>query len=223
MELEGIFTHFATSGVSDEYYDKQINNFEEITSLINLKDIKIVHLFNSISIARHTKLPYANGIRFGLMMYGFNFNMNIAFHTKIKRLFFYKNISKTMFTNNLKLKKVLSLHSEVININKITKDEFVGYGAKYIAKDNEIIAVIPIGHADGITTCYKKVMINKRIYPIISICMDYIMVKVDDTVKVHDKVGIICDELAIGRNITGDSIHHLLDSISYRVPRKEVR
>ena len=49
MELEGIYTHFATSGVSDIYYDKQVKNFEEITSLINLKDIKIVHLFNSIS------------------------------------------------------------------------------------------------------------------------------------------------------------------------------
>ena len=57
-------------------------------------------------------------------------------------------------------------------------------------------------------------MINGKKYPIVAICMDYIMVKVDDTVKVHDKVGIICDELAIGRNITGDSIHHLLDSIS---------
>ena len=78
------------------------------------------------------------------------------------------------------------------------------------------------GHADGITNCYKKVLINNKKYPIVAICMDYIMVKVDDTIKVHDKASLICDELILGRDIKGDSIHHLLDSISYRVPRKEV-
>lgn len=223
IELEGIYTHFATSGVSDKYYDKQVKNFEELTSLINLKDIKIVHLFNSISTARHKKLPYANGIRFGLLMWGFSYKMNISKLTKLHRMVSYRNISPTMLTNDMNLKKVLSLYSEVININKISKNEFVGYDAKYIAKDNETIAVVSIGHADGITPCYKKVLINGKKYPIVAICMDYTMVKVDDTVKVHDKVAIICDELPLGRNTSGDSIHHLLDSISYRVPRKEVK
>lgn len=222
IELEGIYTHFATSGVSDGYYDKQVHNFEELTSLINLKDIKIVHLFNSVSTVRHNKLPYANGIRFGLLLWGFSYKMNIGKLTKIHRLISYRNISPTMLTNNLNLKKVLSLYSEVININKLKKGEFVGYDAKYIAKDNELIAVVSIGHADGITSCYKNVLINGKKYPIVAVCMDYIMVKVDDTVKIHDKVSIICDELPLGSNTTGDSIHHLLDSISYRVPRKEV-
>ena len=222
MELEGIYTHFGTSGLSDIYYDKQIKNFEDITSLINLSNIKIVHLFNSISLARHKKLPYANGVRLGIMMYGFSYNINIGKLGKIKRKILYRNISNTILTNNLKLKKVLSLHSEVVNINKLNKNDFVGYGAKYVAKNSETIAVIPIGHADGITSCYNKVMINKKIYTIVAICMDYIMVKVDNKVKLHDKVSLICDELVIGRDIKGDSIHHLLVSISSRVPRIEV-
>ena len=220
MELEGIYTHLATSGVSDGYYDKQIANFEEITSLINLRDIKIVHLFNSISTARHKKLAYANGIRLGLMMYGFTFKMNIGKITELKRKLFYKNISKTMLTNDLKLKKVMSIHSEVVSINKVSKGEFVGYGARHIALEDELIAVVSIGHADGITDCYKKVMINNKIYPIVALCMDYIMVKVDGTVKLHDQVDLMNDKLAIGKDITGDSPHHLLVSISYRVPRK---
>ena len=220
MHLEGIYTHLATSGVSDIYYDRQISNFEEITSLINLKEIPIVHLFNSISVARHKKLAYANGIRLGLMIYGFTFKMNISKLTELKRKLFYKNISETMLTNNLSLKKVLSLHSEVININKLTKGEFVGYGAKHIANDNEFIAVVAIGHADGITNCYKKVKINNKFYKIVAICMDYIMVLVDNSVKIHDKVSLICDELVIGKDIYGDSPHHLLVSISERVKRE---
>ena len=220
MNLEGIYTHFATTGVSDIYYDKQKANFEEITSLINLREIPIVHLFNSISTARHKKIAYANGIRLGLMMYGFTFRMgNISFITKLKRKLLYKNISPTMLHNNLDLKKVLSLHSEVININNLTKEEFVGYGAKYIAKDNELIAVVPIGHADGVTECYKKVMINDKIYPIIAICMDYIMIKVDKSVNIHDKVDLINEHITIGKDIIGDTPHHLLVSISNRVKR----
>ena len=220
MELEGVYTHLATSGVSDHYYDKQIANFLELTSLINLRDIKIVHLFNSISLARHNKLPYANGIRLGLMMYGFTFKMNISKLTELKRKILYKNISDTMLTNNLNLKKVLSLHSEVVNINKLTKGEFVGYGARHIAKEDELIAVVSIGHADGVTESYRKVQINKKIYPIVAVCMDYIMVKVDKNVKVHDTVDIICDELVLGRDTVRDNPHHLLVSIQNRVPRK---
>lgn len=219
MELEGIYTHLATSGVSDRFYDRQITNFEELTSLINLRDIKIVHLFNSISVARHKKLAYANGIRLGLMMYGFTFKMNINKITELKRKIFYKSISPTMLTNNLNLKKVLSLHSEVININKVKMNEFVGYGARHIAMEDELIAVVAIGHADGVTECYKKVMINDKIYPIVSICMDYIMVKVDNKVKLHDTVDLINDKLSIGKDITGDNPHHLLVSISNRVKR----
>ena len=219
MTLEGIYTHLATSGVSDIYYDRQIANFEEITSLINLHEIPIVHIFNSLALARHKKLSYTNGVRIGLMMYGFSYKMSISKFTKIKRKFLYRNISETMLNNNLNLKKVLSLHSEVININKVEKDEFVGYNAKYIIKNHGFVATIAIGHADGITTSYKKVMINNKLYPIVALCMDYIMVLVDKNVKVHDKVDLINDKLIIGKDINDDSPHHLLVSISSRVPR----
>ena len=222
MQLEGVYTHLATSGVSDIYYDKQISNFEEITSLINLKEVPIVHLFNSISLARHNKLKYANGVRIGLMMYGFTYNIKMSKIRMLKRKFLFKKISQVKLTNNLHLKKVMSLQSEVITINRVKKGDFVGYGAKYIARKDELIAVVAIGHADGISNCYKKVMINNKEYCIVGICMDYIMVLVDDKVKVHDKVELICENLVIGRDIVGDTPHHLLVSISNRVERKYV-
>ena len=54
-------------------------------------------------------------------MWGFSYKMNVGRLTKLHRLVSYRNISPTMFTNNLNLKKVLSLYSEVVNINKISK------------------------------------------------------------------------------------------------------
>ncbi len=223
IELEGIYTHLATSGVSDTYYDYQIKKFEELTSLINLHNIKIVHIFNSLGLARHQKLSYTNGVRLGLMMYGFTYNVgNLNIIGKIKRLFklHFTKVSKTNLTNNLKLKKVLSLHSEVININKVKEGEFVGYNAKYIAPYDIFVAVIPIGHADGITNNYKHVMINNQKFDIIGICMDYIMVRVDEKVKLHDKVDLICDQITVGSIAASDSPQHILVSISNRVYRK---
>lgn len=217
--IEGIYTHLATSGVNDPYYDKQINSFKVITSLINLDDIQIVHIFNSLGLARHNKLEFCNGVRLGLMMYGFTYKTSESKITKFKKKILNKKISPTLLTNNLNLKKVLSLHSEVININKVSKGEFVGYNAKYIAKNDTLIAIIPIGHADGITNVYEKVMINDKIYNIVSLCMDYIMVEVDNTVKLYDQVDIINDKLSLG-NIKKDSPHHLLVSLSERVERK---
>ena len=156
-------------------------------------------------------------------MYGFTYNISkMSIKNKIKRrlkLHFLK-VSKTILTNNLKLKKVLSLHSEVITINHIKEGEFVGYNASYIAPYDTSIAVIPIGHADGITNNYKQVMINNKRYDIVAICMDYIMVKVDDKVKLHDKVDIINDQITVGSIANNDSPHHILVSISNRVDRK---
>ena len=223
MELEGIYTHLATSGVSDHYYDYQINQFKELTSNINLDEIKIVHIFNSLALARHEKLPFANGVRLGLMMYGFSYNVGkMNFIGKLKRIWKlrFSSVSQTSLTNNLKLKKVLSLHSEVVNIVSVKKGELVGYNFGYVAHNNILVAIVPLGHADGITRNYKRVIINNNYYDIINICMDYIMVKIDNKIKVHDKVDLINDKITIGSIAKNDTPHHILVSISDRVERR---
>lgn len=224
LELEGIYTHLATSGVSDKYYDYQIKNFEKITKNIDLKKIKMVHIFNSLALARHKKLPYCNAVRLGLMMYGFTYNvgeLNAIATLKRKIKLKGKNISETTLTNKLKLKKVLSLYSEVVNINKIEKGEFAGYNAKYIADKTSFIAVVSIGHADGITNLYKEVEINNKKYKIVGICMDYILVLVDNSIKIHDKVTIIGDKITVGNIASNlDTPQHILVSITDRVKRK---
>ena len=48
--LEGIYTHFATPGVNDPYYDIQLKNFRNITSDIDLTKIPIVHLSSSFIV-----------------------------------------------------------------------------------------------------------------------------------------------------------------------------
>ena len=223
--LEGIYTHIATSGISDIYYDKQISTFEYLTKDINLKEIPIVHIGRSMTLVNHPKLECVNGVRLGICMYGFNNSIPTPTGLrKIKRDRLLKklNISETKLTNNLNLKTAFTLYTEVMSIRKIKKGSFVGYGAGYIANEDIIVATLPIGYVDGMSKSMKYVSINNTKYNIIGeICMDMTMIKIDDTVKLHDKVEIFGNNITIkevSRNI-GTNAYHVLTRITTRVPR----
>ena len=152
IEIEGIFTHFATLGINDKEWDNQLEKFKEITSDINLKEIPIVHLYKSAAFINHPKLDFANGIRLGIGMYGYY--TKPVYNTKglknklrkIKRKLNKKrdNISKTITELPIELKSAFKMYSEIIQVKKIKKGEFVGYGAMYRAKEDEIIGIMPV-------------------------------------------------------------------------------
>ena len=223
--LEGLYTHLGTSGVNDIYYDKQISNFKYLTKDIDLSKIPIVHLNRSITLAHHEKLPFETGTRLGIMMYGFNQSLNEPKGLrKIKRDFLnkIKGISPTILSNNLNLKTAYSLHTEVMNIKYIKKGDFVGYGANYLAKEDTIIATLPIGYADGMSKLMKHVVINNKKYPIIGdICMDMTSIKIDNSVKLYDKVEIFGKNISI-KNVANNmntNAYHIFTGITNRVPR----
>lgn len=224
IELEGIYTHFGTSGIWDKHYDQAVDNFKEITSLIDIDKIPIRHLGRSLTLVTHPKIDFANGIRLGIIMYGFDQNMKSPSGIrKIKRDYYLKknNISPITYINPLKLNTALTLHSSIMTIKKVKKGEYVGYGAKYVANEDILIAVIPIGFADGINknSTGLNVKINNKEYEIIGeIGMDMITIRIDDTVKIDDDV-IIYDDIKKWTRNLGVSAYTLLTSITNRVPR----
>lgn len=223
--LEGIYTHIATSGINDIYYDKQISKFNELTKDINLKEIPIVHIGRSMTLVNHPKLDNVNGIRLGICMYGFNNSLKEPTGLrkfKRDRLLKKLNISETILTNSLNLKTAFTLYTEVMSIRKIKAGSFVGYGANYIVKEDTIIATLPIGYVDGMNKLMKYVSINNKKYEIVGeICMDMTMIKIDDTIKLHDKVEIFGNNIPIkevSRRLNTNA-YHILTSITNRVPR----
>ena len=223
--LEGIYTHIGTSGINDIYYDKSIKKFIELTSNINLSEIPIVHLNRSITLVHHEILPFETGVRLGIIMYGFNQSIpNPTGIRKIKRKLLIKKlgISNSILYNDLDLKTAFSLYSEIISIREVNKGEYVGYGANYIAKEKIIVATIPIGYNDGINKNMKYVSINNKLYEIIGdACMDMLMVRIDNTIKIHDKVEIFGNNIPIKdvSTRTNTNAYHILTSITTRVPR----
>lgn len=228
--LEGIYTHFATSGILDKHWDDQLENFKKITQDIDLSTIPIVHMGRSLTLVNHPKIPFCNGIRLGIVMYGMSQSMpqatgfraflrNIRNNYNKKKL----KISPTTTTNNLKLQTAITLYSEVMDLRKIKKNNFVGYGASYVSDTDAIIATIPIGYADGVPRKIKHVVINNKKYNVVgNMCMDMLCIKVDDTVKLGDKVILIGgDKLPVKAvaNECGINTYSLFTGITTRVPR----
>lgn len=229
--LEGIYTHLITTGISDPYYDNQINKFYDLTSLIDLDKIKIVHIGRSLTALNHPKIDKTNGIRLGIAMYGYNMipKKNNSLKGKLKQIkanlrIRKYNISKTIEKSNLVLKPAFSLYSEVMELQNVNKGEFVGYGVSYKAPTDIKVAVLPIGYADGIPRSYtgSDVFINKKRYEIIgSVNMGMITVKVDEDVSIGDKVEFIGEKINIKNSAIklNTTIYEVMCMIHENVPR----
>ena len=236
IEIEGIFTHFATLGINDKEWDNQLEKFKNITSDINLKEIPIVHLYKSAAFINHPKLDFANGIRLGIGMYGYY--SNPVYNTKgiknklrpLKRSINKKknNISKTTTEIPIELKPAFKMYSEIIQVKQIKKGEFVGYGAIYRATEDEVIGIMPVGYDDGIfrKSRGRYVTINNKRYQIIGdVGMGMTAVKIDNTINMYDKVTLIGDKVSIKEiaNHNGTSIYETICNIGKQIPRAYIK
>lgn len=186
--LEGIFTHYATADGEIEAFEKQQNMFY---SLIDCQDFKYIHCCNSAAMTYHQDTGSNLG-RIGIVMYGIDPAGN----------------------ESDEYKQVMSLYSKVSMVKKIKAGDRVGYGLTYTAKQDEYIATLPIGYADGIIRKNqgRKVYINGSYFEIIGrVCMDQMMVKVDETIKAGDKVEIFGDHISLA------SMAKDLETIPYEI------
>ncbi len=201
LKLIGISTHFATADENEVLYYNQVESFKKLLNQLKNKP-KMIHISNSAStLLYESSYDFTTHVRVGIALYGLSFE-----HL------------------NLGLKPVMSLHSHIAQIKKIKKGEFVSYGATYQALEDEYIAVLPIGYADGWLRVNRdsKVEINNKLYPIVgTICMDATLVKVDETISLGEEVilfgGLVkANDVAMHqKTIT----YEVCTNISSRVPR----
>lgn len=230
LTLEGLYSHFATSGIIDNMWDKQVETFKDLTKNIDLKEIPIVHMGRSLTLVNHPKLDFCNGIRLGIVMFGFAQSRKKdtsfrGFLRNLKQGYLQKkfHISPTTVENNLKLKTAFSLYSTVFSTRKVCPGDMVGYHS-YIVKEEGYILTIPIGYADGITKDFGYVSIKHQEYPIVADTMDMIMVFTTHKIKKGTEVEIFGDDITI-ETVTkrlGLNAYHLLNQIQNRVPRVHI-
>ena len=201
IELEGIYSHFATIGIFDKKWDKQVENFKNITSLIDVNSIPIRHMGSSITLLNHPKIDFCNGIRFGTIMYGYNISYKIDNRGLKNKLRLIRNrlnqkkynISKSIINVNIDLIPCMNYYTSLLDIKLINKNNSIGYGAiVYLDKDT-YVGIIPIGYNNGLGTSSSGgfVIINQKKYRILSIGMNMTFIELDKNVNVNNRVVIL--------------------------------
>ena len=129
------------------------------------------------------------------------------------------------------LKPVLSLRSRIAQVKNISKGESLGYGRTFTTKRESLIALVPIGYADGYSRGLSnkgKSIVNGSIVPVVGrVSMDWTLLDVTDVsnVKVNDEVVFIGSDgtnaIAAGdlARELGTIGYEITCGISARVPR----
>lgn len=188
LKVEGVFTHYGAADELNHTYDEQFKIFKEIVEGYNFK---YIHAANTAGALYHHE-DFTNMVRAGIALYGIEPNGNEI----------------------TPLKQVMSLKTRVVMVKELKKGERVGYGFTYRAKQDCFIATVPIGYADGIIRKNQNrfVSINDHFYQIVGrVCMDQMMIKVDNNVKVGDEVEIFGDQISLNQ------MAKELDTIPYEI------
>lgn len=218
VKLIGIYTQLY-SGAGNSL-KKELEQFKDLTSLIDLNKIDIVHIDRSLTLEQHGKIEFANGIRLGILMYGFNkYRYPLSWKRKLYNKIF--RIKDNYKESILYLDTVLKFYTEVIETKKVSSNEIIGYGGMYDNKSDVIVGILPYGFADYLFINKSYVYINGKKYNIVVNYMDVTSVIIDENVKVGDKVEIFGDNISIRETsrLANANVYKTICSITNRVPR----
>jgi len=208
IQVVSIFSHLASSEdpAEDNFTREQIVRFEAMSSrIITALGYPVLrHILNSAGISRLSEAHF-DLVRLGIGLYGVGANEG----------------------EQQKLRNVSSLRTIIIQHKKIKKGETIGYNRKGKAKTDSIIAVIPIGYADGLDRRLGngkgKVFIGGKSVPIIgNVCMDLCMVDVTGMETNEGDEVVIFDDLHPVMEIAkaaGTIPYEIMTGISRRVKR----
>jgi alanine racemase len=219
ISIQGILTHLAVAYEKDNRFtDHQISIFKEIVNRLSAEGfyIPLVHSFNSAAIINYQASSFNfNMVRPGIILYG--------------------SFPSDELKCGLNLRSVMSWKTQILHLKALPRGSSLSYGRTYFTSRESIIAIIPVGYADGysrlLSNRAKVIVKGKRVPQVGRICMDMCMIDVTDVtdVKVGDEVVL----LGKGGNeeITVEEIAELMGTISYevycmigrRVPRVYVR
>ncbi|ACM19779.2 alanine racemase [Geotalea daltonii FRC-32] len=217
IELEGIFSHFASADELDESGNRYTAQQAEIFALV-LQDAKkvgfsptYVHIANSAA-AFSRDLPFCNLMRPGIVLYG--------------------ALPSADFKGKIDVKPVMRLKSRVAMLKWVEQDTSISYARRYVSQGKTLVASVPVGYADGydrgLTNKGEALIRGQRARVAGTVCMDWIMLDVTHIpgVQVGDEVTLLgCDgqgncihaeELA---ELAGTIPYEIFCGISKRVPR----
>ncbi len=203
IELEGIFTHFATADALDSAYArKQLARFQRVLQAIEEKHLRppLIHAANSAALLA---LPEArfDMVRPGIALYGLDPSDEVRLPAGFR--------------------PALAFKTQVAQVKVVPAGEGISYGSTFVTTRPTTVATLPVGYADGFRrgpANWGSVLIHEQEAPLLGrVCMDQCMVDVSHIpqVRVGDEV------VLIGRqgkaSLTAEEVARRLGTIHYEV------
>lgn len=216
LHLGGVFTHLAVADEPDrpETAD-QLARFDQVLSALAAEGIDpgIVHAANSAGAIAH---PAARRdmVRVGIAIYGIEPSATLA--------------------GRVALEPAMSVRAEVTLVKQLRAGDGVSYGLRYVMDRDAVVAVVPLGYADGVPRRLGlgggEVLIGGVRRPMRGVVtMDQLVVEVTDgpPVRAGDEVVLIGAQG--DERITAQDWADKADTIAYeivcgfrlRLPRRE--
>lgn len=211
LDLEGIFTHFATADEPDlAQTHAQIRRFTDVLGAIG-EPPRLVHAAASAGVGAVGPIPGCTAVRPGISLYG----VHAAPHLSAA----------------LALRPALEWRSRVRRVAAVARGTGVSYGHEYRLPRDGRIATIPVGYGDGLPRAFARagrVLLGGQALPLAGrVAMDLVMVDVTGTdVRAGDEAVLIgaqggarqaVDDVAAA---LGTIPYEVLTAIRRRVPRR---
>lgn len=220
LELEGVFTHFATADTYETIdFRRQYKRFIDCIESLRAANVDpgIVHAANSAALFRYPDTHF-DMVRFGIGLYG------------------YQPCPETRGIANLI--PAMNVKARITAVNSVPVSEGVSYGLRYRSPGSVRICTVPLGYADGLRRNLSgqiDFILQGQYCPQVgTICMDQCMFEVNmrsfgTRVRLDPQVGdvvtivgadgeAVCTITEMAEKL-GTVEHEVAIGFSHRLPR----
>lgn len=202
VELAGLWTHFATSECADDsFLREQLARFERVALPARERHPGLLlHAANSAATLRGPEFHF-DMVRCGVSIYGMDpFGSDAAASG---------------------LEPVMSLHGYVSDIKAAAAGDSVGYGRTWIAAEQTLVGVIPIGYGDGYRRGFGNrvdALVEGNRVPVVgTISMDNLTVDLGPAAAVEPGAPAVLLGAQGGEEISAEELADRLGTINYEI------
>ena len=212
LVLEGISSHFANieDTTDHSYAQYQLDTFKRIVGMLekNKIEIPLKHMSCSASAILFPD-TYFDMVRAGISIYGLWPSKETFLSCRLQN------------REPLLLKPVLSWKTRVVQVKKVPRGAFIGYGCTYRASRESTLAVVPVGYYDGYDRRLSNssyVLVKGKRAPLRGrVCMDFIMADVTDIPGVEAEEEVVLLGNDGEESITANDLASLVGTINYEI------
>lgn len=210
--IEGAYTHFADIEDTTEhaFAEKQKARFAEVLAQLAADGVEI-ELPHSACTAAAILFPETHHglVRMGIGLYG-------LWPSKETRV-----SANALGRDRIDLRPVMTWKTRIAQVKAVTAGDFVGYGRTFRSTRSTLLAVLPVGYADG----YDRSLSNSAFAivrgvraPVLGrVCMNMTMLDVSDVPGAAEGDEVVLLGAQGDERVTAEDLARLASTINYEI------